>query len=526
MHDLVNPVDISTVQLKLVYDILSKHLPTGTRVWAFGSRVKWETTDASDLDLAVEYRKSIDHEIMSALNIEFNKSDFPYTVDIVDLKAVSSKFKKIIDDQKVLLATVNSKFTNNQWNEVRLGDFAPFLYGKSLPTGKRDSSGDIPVVGSGGVIGYHDVGLTTGHTIVIGRKGTVGAVHYFPGPCWPIDTTFYVTGTDPLLMRFKYYVLQTLGLKQMNFDSAVPGLNRTAAHAKLLFVPDEQEQKNIAYILGTLDAKIDLNRKMNRVLENMARILFKSWFVDFDPVRAKMDGRWKSGESILGLPANFHDLFPNQLVNSDLKYIPKGWAIKSIGDVAHILGGTTPSTKIDAYWMGGIHPWVTPKDLSTLHSSVLLNTKRKITDVGLQQISSGLLPSGTVLLSSRAPIGYTAITEIPVAINQGFIAMLPNTGISSHFLHRWCEVFHNEIINYANGSTFLEINKSNFRKIPIVTPSADIMSVYHRLASILHSKIVVNERSLSNLIAQRDVLIPQLISGKLRIFKLQYGNDV
>ena len=524
MHDLVNPVDINTVQLRLVYDILHKHLPAGTRVWAFGSRVKWETTDASDLDLAVENHKPIDHEIMSALNIEFNNSDFPHTVDIVDLKTVSSKFKKIIDEQKVLLVTVNSKFTDNQWNEVRLGDFAPFLYGKSLPTGKRDSSGDIPVVGSGGVIGYHDVGLTTGYTIVIGRKGTVGAVHYFSDPCWPIDTTFYVTGTDPLLMRFKYYVLQTLGLKQMNFDSAVPGLNRTAAHAKLLFVPNEQEQKNIAYILGILDAKIDLNRKMNRMLEDMARILFKSWFVDFEPVRAKMDGRWKSGKSILGLPADFYDLFPNQLINSDLKHIPKGWTIKSIGDVARILGGT--STKIDVCWTGGMHCWVTPKDLSTLHSSVLLNTKRKITDAGLQQISSDLLPSGTVLLSSRAPIGYIAITEIPVAINQRFIAMLPRTGISSHFLHRWCEVFHNEIINYANGSTFLEINKSNFRKIPIVTPSTHIMSVYHKLASILHSKIVVNERSVSNLIAQRDVLMPLLISGKLRIFKPHYGNDV
>ena len=524
MHDLVDPVDISTSQLGLVCDILHKHLPAGTRVWAFGSRAKWETTDASDLDLAVENDKPIDHNTLINLSIDFDDSVLPYTVDVADLKTVNSKFKKIIDDQKVLLETINSKFINDQWHEVRLGDFAPFSYGKPLPSGKRDSSGDIPVAGSGGVVGYHNVGLTSGHAIVIGRKGTVGAVHYFSNPCWPIDTTFYVTGTDPLLMRFKYYVLLTLDLKEMNFDSAIPGLNRTVAHAKLLSVPNEQEQKSIAYILGTLDAKIDLYHKMNRVLEDMARVLFKSWFVDFEPVRAKMDGRWKSGKSILGLSADFYDLFPNQLADFDLKHIPKGWAVKSIGDVARILGKT--STKIDAYWTGGMHCWATPNDLSALHSSVLLNTKQKITDAGLQQTGSGLLPPGTILLSSRAPIDCIAITEIPVAINQGLVAMLPGTGISSHFLHRWCEVFHDEIINCAGDSASFEIDKSNFQKIPIVVPGTQIMSAYHKLALILYGKIIVNERSLSNLIAQRDALMPLLVSGKLRIFKSHYESDV
>lgn len=525
MHDLANPVDINRVQLGLVCDILQRHLPAGTRVWAFGSRVKWETTDASDLDLAVEDHRPVDHEIITKLNNEFSDSNFPHTVDIVDLKAVSGEFKKIIDGQKVPFLTVNSKFTNNQWNEIRLGDFAPFSYGEPPPTGKRDSSADIPVVGSGGIIGYHNMGLTTGHTIVIGRKGAVGTVHYFSGPCWPSDTTFYVTGTDPLLMRFKYYLLQTLDLRQMSFGSTIPRLNRTAAHARLLLVPGKQEQKDIAHVLGTLDARIDLYRRTNQTLEDMARTLFKSWFVDFYPVRAKMDGQWRPGKSIPGIPPNLYDLFPNQLVNSGTKHIPEGWTIKSIADVARILEGSTPSTRIDVYWAGGMHCCATPKDLSGLHSSVLLGTKRRITDAGLQQTSSGLLPLGTVLLSSRVPIGCAAITGMPLAISQGVVAMLPNTGISSHFLHRWCEAFHDEIIGCANNSTFLEI-KNRLQKMPMIIPSAHIMSIYHGFVSTLHGKIILNELSLSNLLAQRDMLMPELVSGRLRISKPPYGNVV
>ena len=228
-------------------------------------------------------------------------------------------------------------------------------------------------------------------------------------------------------------------------------------------------QRAIAHILGTLDDKIELNRRMNETLEAMARALFKSWFVDFDPVRAKAEGRDP------GLPKPLADLFPDSFEDSELGEIPKGWEIKSIGDLADVAGGTTPSTKEPAYWEGGTHAWATPKDLSGLSVPVLLDTERRITDAGLSQIGSGLLPKGTVLLSSRAPIGYLAVAEIPVAINQGFIAMTPKTGTSNIFLLLWASVAHEEIVSRANGSTFLEISKANFRPIPVVTPSAGAM---------------------------------------------------
>lgn len=128
-----------------------------------------------------------------------------------------------------------------EWRAATLGEFAPFAYGKGLPKHQRKLFGIVPVFGSNGVLGFHDEPLTAGPTVIIGRKGTIGAVHYSPTPCWPIDTTFYVTDPDPHVLRFKYYLLRSLGLEHMNADSAVPGLNRAAAHAIKILIPPLHE---------------------------------------------------------------------------------------------------------------------------------------------------------------------------------------------------------------------------------------------------------------------------------------------
>ena len=289
-------------------------------------------------------------------------------------------------------------------------------------------------------------------------------------------------------------------------------LNRSVlTHDTRFLLPEESEQRAIAHILGTLDDKIELNRRMNETLEEMARALFKSWFVDFDPVRAKMEGR------DTGLPPDVADLFPDRLVESELGEIPEGWEVKAVGTIANIVGGTTPSTKQAQYWEGGTHCWATPKDLSSLSVPVLLKTERKITDAGLGKIGSGLLPPGSVLLSSRAPIGYLAVAETPVAINQGFIGIMPHEGISNLFMLYWCEASHNEIINHANGSTFLEISKGNFRQLPVVVPDESAMKVFDSLARPLYNRIASNERQSHSLVALRDTLLPKLISGEMRV---------
>jgi type I restriction enzyme S subunit len=291
----------------------------------------------------------------------------------------------------------------------------------------------------------------------------------------------------------------------------MPNLNEGIIRSFPLAIPPLPEQHAIAHILGTLDDKIELNRRMNETLESMARAIFQSWFVDFDPVRAKVEGRDP------GLPQPLADLFPNRFEDSKLGEIPAGWAVKTIGDLAEVVGGSTPSTSKLEFWEGGSHCWATPKDLASLSSPVLLDTERRITDAGLAQISSGLLPAGTVLLSSRAPIGYLALAEIPVAINQGFIAMKPKISVPNLFLLLWARSAHEEILSRANGSTFLEISKSNFRPIPVVHPTEGVFGVFVSLVNPLYRRVADNVRESRTLAALRDALLPKLISGAIRV---------
>jgi type I restriction enzyme, S subunit len=315
-------------------------------------------------------------------------------------------------------------------------------------------------------------------------------------------------------LSFVYYSLLNRRDELFNLaagGSRTPILNKGDFEQLPFVLPPLGEQRAIARVLNALDDKIELNRRMDETLEAMARALFKSWFVDFDPVRAKAEGLDPP------VPQPISDLFPAQLVNSERGEIPEGWKSDVVDGLTEVMGGTTPRTNEPAYWEGGTHFWATPKDLSTLPSPVLLETERRITDVGLAQIGSGLLPPGTVLLSSRAPIGYLAIAEVPVAINQGFIAMKPRKGVPSLFLLLWAHSAHQEIVSHANGSTFLEISKANFRRVPIVSPPPALLSAFGRLTGPIYKRLVSNQRETWVLSTLRDLLLPKLISGEIRL---------
>ncbi len=242
-------------------------------------------------------------------------------------------------------------------------------------------------------------------------------------------------------------------------------------------LPPVRTQRRITEILGALDDKIELNRRLSETLQMAARALFKSMFVA------------KAGTEA------------------------DGWRWCTIGDLAEVVGGSTPSTTEPRFWNGS-HYWATPKDLAGLKTPVLLRTERMLTDAGIGQISSGLLPAGTVLMSSRAPIGYLAITEVPVAINQGFIAMKPRRGVSGLFLLHWAASSQDQILSRANGSTFLEISKANFRPIEVLAPSPKTMAAFDRVARPIHDRVVANERQIEVLVRMRDALLPRLLRGE------------
>lgn len=315
--------------------------------------------------------------------------------------------------------------------------------------------------------------------------------------------------SDELNPHFLKYVL--LAEREALLIFAVGSVHQTIyfpeAKAFHVCMPDRKTQDAIVDVLGALDEKIEENRQMSATLGEAARALYRDWFVDFGPTKAKTDGRTAY------LRGDLWSLFPHQLSEDGL---PKGWRTSAIGEEVDVLGGSTPSTKEAAYW-GGEIAWATPKDLSSLSTPVLLRTERRITEQGLSQIGSGLLPKGTVLLSSRAPIGYLAIADIPVAINQGFIGMVCKRRLSNMFVWQWTQANLDQVHQRANGSTFQEISKANFRPIAVTVASPDVHAAFDELVTPMFERISANEREIETLAATRDFLLPRLLSGEVRV---------
>jgi type I restriction enzyme S subunit len=188
-----------------------------------------------------------------------------------------------------------------------------------------------------------------------------------------------------------------------------------------------------------------------------------------------------------------------------------------VGDVVECVGGSTPSTNELEYWDGGEYFWATPKDLSSMSEPFLLDTSKKITADGVQRISSGILPVGTVLLSSRAPVGYVAAACVPVSINQGFIALKINCLMSSAYLLSWCLSNVKQFKDRASGTAFAEISKAAFRPIPLLVPGEQVARSFSDKAQALYERVVSNMQQSTLLAATRDALLPKLISGEIRI---------
>ena len=319
---------------------------------------------------------------------------------------------------------------------------------------------------------------------------------------------------------FYYYFFNSpqgkRALETIRRQVSVAGITGTDLAELEVPVPPLSAQRCIARTLGLLDEKTELNRQTARTLEELAQRLFKSWFVDFDPVRAKMAGRQPSH-----MPPETAALFPDKLVDSPLGPIPEGWEVKPIEDIVTIKGGATPNTKQAEYWEGGTYHWATPKDLSGLEQKVLIDTNRKITSKGVEKISSGQLPVGTVLMSSRAPVGYLALADMPVSINQGFIAMICSRGVPNTYILHWAESAMDVIKSNAGGSTFAEISKKQFRPLEVVVPPAEIFEVYDELAGGWFERISLLAHENVILGKLRDHLLPKLISGEVRVPEAQ-----
>jgi type I restriction enzyme S subunit len=277
-----------------------------------------------------------------------------------------------------------------------------------------------------------------------------------------------------------------------------------------LRIPPAAQQRAIAHILGALDAKIELNRRMNETLEAMARALFQSWFVDFDPVRAKAEGRDP------GLPQPLADLFPDSFEDSEVGEIPDGWKRQSFAGTVQVLGGGTPKTTVPHYWSGST-PWFSVVDAPGNADVWVIATEKHITPSGLANSATQILPEGTTILSARGTVGRTALVGVPMAMNQscyGLRGRVESHGFFTYFMARQLVAV---LKQHSHGSVFDTITRGTLAGVSVVNPPTGLIAQFERVVGPALDLIRNNLRESVTLSSLSDTLLPDLISGALRL---------
>jgi type I restriction enzyme S subunit len=290
-------------------------------------------------------------------------------------------------------------------------------------------------------------------------------------------------------------------------------------------VPPLKEQQAIAFILGTLDDKIEVNRRMNRTLEEMARAIFKSWFIDFDPVRAKAAVRrehpnWTNEQisraACPNLKPEIAALFPDSFEDSELGEIPKGWKIQSFTDEVEVIGGGTPKTSVPEYW-GGEIPWFSVVDTPAPGEVFVVSTQKTITTEGLNSSSARILSVGTTIISARGTVGNLALVGVPMAMNQSCYGLRPRHGRRGYYVYFATAALVEILRQRAHGSVFSTITRETLGGTQVVAPPSDLMQTFERVVDGLLKRVLANQHQSRTLAALRDVLLPKLISGELRV---------
>ncbi len=409
-----------------------------------------------------------------------------------------------------------------EWRDITLGDFVTLQRGHDLTEPER-RIGRVPVMGSAGQNGFHDTALASGPGIVIGRSGaSFGQVHYSPVDYWPHNTGLYVKdfkGNDP---RFAFYFLRALDFDRYNSGSAQPSLNRNFIYPIPVTIPPLAEQKAIASILGALDDKIELNRRMNATLESMARALFQSWFVDFDPVRAKLDGRLP-----VGMDAATAALFPGSFQDSEAGQIPTGWAIHALADVIEVKHGFAFEGKYFCDEAKG-DVLLTPGNFAIGGGFKADKLKYYQGPVPEEYVlrDHDLVLTMTDLSKAADTLGYPAMVPSPPTgyrylHNQrlGKVIVTEPNMASPHFLYRvFCsDAYRHEILAGATGTTVKHTSPTRIRAFTSVFPSADLVRVFESQVKPWYLLSTQNESESRTLATLRDTLLPKLLSGKLNV---------
>ena len=405
---------------------------------------------------------------------------------------------------------------SSDWNQTTWGDIATLEYGKALRDYQK-ATGAFPVYGTNGPIGYHDKALCETPGVVIGRKGAYRGVHYSSRPFFVIDTAFYLKPKGSIDMRWAYYALLTCDINGMDSGSAIPSTSREEFYKLPALVPPLVEQKRIADFLALLDDRITLLRETNTTLEAIAQALFKSWFVDFDPVHAKIQGSAPEGMDEATVA-----LFPDSFEEAELGAVPKGWSISSVADVAEIIKGKSYSSK----------------DLVAQNTTALVTLKSFERGGGFRMDGfkpySGAFKPTQVVTPGDLIVAYTDVTQAAELIGKPAIVV----GIEEHdtlvasldvgivrpdfskcsrqFLYGLFKTdsFQSHTLAHTSGTTVLHLSKDGVGSYQFVLPPVGLINVFEEVATALAERRQINSDQVRTLMSLRDTLLPRLISGR------------
>ena len=363
------------------------------------------------------------------------------------------------------------------WRETTLGEITDLKRGFDLPKSQR-LQGDVPVYSSSGITGSNSTAAVEGPCVITGRYGTIGEVFFSGGPCWPLNTALYSTEFNGNNPRFVYYLLQTIPWQGYTTASAVPGVNRNHVNLCPVKIPDRATQDAIVEVLDSIVDKIALNNRLNDYLEQC--------------LLARYDHLFRGAGTYNG----------------------------TISDIGDVVGGATPSKKRPEYYCHEGIGWITPKDLSNTTNKFVAHGADDITRVGFDSCSIKKLPAGTVLFSSRAPIGYIAIASDEVTTNQGFKSIVPHKEIGTAFVYCFLVRNKDRIADAGSGTTFPEVSRKTMAGIELTLPNINLCAKFEEWASPLLEEqrhLEDENRQLEDL---RDTLLPKLMSGEIDVSKV------
>ena len=393
--------------------------------------------------------------------------DYGYTASASDDPAVGPKFLRITDIVPDWI----------DWSTV------PHC---EIEDGKRDKflldEGDIVVARTGATVGY-------AKQIWARPEGATFAsylVRFRPDP----------EKVDP---HFLGQIVQSVGYKRW-VKSVAGGAAQPNANAKLLGsfnVPllSPESQRQVGQALQGVEARIENNRRRIVILEEMAQLVYREWFVHF---------RFPGRENV-------------EMVDSELGPIPEGWSVEPIGQVVDVVGGGTPSKKVEEYWDDGTIEWFTPSDLTKQSAMFAFGSADRISELGLRKSSAKLFPKRTVMMTSRATIGEIAIATTPATTNQGFISCVPSERLSEYHLYFWLHANVDYFLMLAGGATFKELRKSTFRELPVAVPHPEVEAAFNRTVGPLCDLVANLLRQNKILRNVRDLLLPRLVTGELDV---------